>query len=490
MIESLDLAHGMFPVPVPKFQPVAYVSKRMGLEIRKGKSKWWYGRVTFDGRLLFINLGVEIEGTVPQTLRQLGDAKFERSRARAQVAFEKLQEEYQRKSKSIEIVQKIHELKTGYRVASIRLNDIFERWRTVPRRRKASESYVQQLKSLIGRFVSYLAQEAPALKDMAGVQSSHAQGFLHREESRGISNKTYNTALILLRSVFHVLRRESGSPENPFEGIPTKENNYVSRKPFTETELLQIIREAKKDPFIYPIIVTGACTAMRRGDCCLLKVKAVDLDSRFINVATAKTHETVQIPIFPLLEEVLREALPSADGYVFPEQAMMYRTNPDGITLRVKKVLKASGFSALESEDAAARPNLNEATPIKPSLSQHRKTGLRRASIRDFHSFRVTWITLALSAGVPIELVRRVTGHCTTEIVLKHYFRPDAESFRTALASRLPVLAAPAAPKASPPSQTVLTKLSAMNADNWEAMRDEMLKELAKAGNSPLPELQ
>ena len=31
--------------------------------------------------------------------------------------------------------------------------------------------------------------------------------------------------------------------------------------------------------------------------------------------------------------------------------------------------------------------------------------GSRRASVRDFHSFRVTRITLALAAGVPLELV-------------------------------------------------------------------------------------
>ena len=34
------------------------------------------------------------------------------------------------------------------------------------------------------------------------------------------------------------------------------------------------------------------------------------------------------------------------------------------------------------------------------------------------------WYALALAAGVPVELVRRVTGHATVETVLKHYFRP------------------------------------------------------------------
>jgi integrase len=63
-----------------------------------------------------------------------------------------------------------------------------------------------------------------------------------------------------------------------------------------------------------------------------------------------------------------------------------------------------------------------------------------RASARDFHSLRVTWVTLALTTGVPLDLVQRVTGHKTTDIVLKHYFQPGREDFRQALHSATPRL--------------------------------------------------
>ena len=53
----------------------------------------------------------------------------------------------------------------------------------------------------------------------------------------------------------------------------------------------------------------------------------------------------------------------------------------------------------------------------------------------------MTWVTLALTAGVPMELVRRVTGHATADIVLKHYFRPGREEFRQALEAAMPGLA-------------------------------------------------
>ena len=69
-----------------------------------------------------------------------------------------------------------------------------------------------------------------------------------------------------------------------------------------------------------------------------------------------------------------------------------------------------------------------------------REAGQRLASVRDFHSLRVTRVTGALTAGVPLELVHKFTGHKTIDIVLKHYFQPGKEAFRQALQSAMPKL--------------------------------------------------
>jgi hypothetical protein len=92
---------------------------------------------------------------------------------------------------------------------------------------------------------------------------------------------------------------------------------------------------------------------------------------------------------------------------------------------------------------------------LRDSVLRSVRSGwLRRASVRDFHS--LTWVTLALTAGVPLAIVQRVIGHRTTDVVLKHYFRPGQEDFRAALEGAMPksmntsagsALALPAAPR-------------------------------------------
>jgi integrase len=67
-----------------------------------------------------------------------------------------------------------------------------------------------------------------------------------------------------------------------------------------------------------------------------------------------------------------------------------------------------------------------------------RKHGQRAASILDWHAMRTTWVTLALTNGVSMDFVRKVTGHATADIVEKHYFRPSKEQFKAALADSMP----------------------------------------------------
>ena len=74
--------------------------------------------------------------------------------------------------------------------------------------------------------------------------------------------------------------------------------------------------------------------------------------------------------------------------------------------------------------------------------------GRNAASVRDWHTLRARWVTLALTAGVPMELVRKVTGHSTTDIVLRHYFQPGKAAFKDALTSAMPeVLTGQSTPK-------------------------------------------
>jgi integrase len=445
----------------------------MALQLHRGASKWWYGRVRIKGRKISKNLGVEVRGIIPASLAEPGDLAFERSRAKAQAALEKLQLDIKKRGAAEELVQTIHEIRTGVRIRSIALDGVSQRWKALPRRRALSPKYVKQTERWMERFVSFLHDRYPSVKEMADVQVEGAQGFFGAEMTRGVSAKTYNNTLIFLRSCFGSLRKAGGLTENPFDGIPTREEDTVFRKPFNADELAAIVQAATKQPFVQPIIITAICTAMRRGDCCMLLKTAVDLPGRFIQVKTSKTGELVQIPIFPLLYEMLSNLPKSDSPFVFPQQAIKYQLNPDYITDSVRRVFREVGF--FNPEDAASE---EEKKKSRGDIQQARPNGLRKASVRDFHSFRVTWVTLALSAGVPLEIVQKVTGHRTAGIVMKHYFQPGREEFRRTLAGKLPSLIGGRAEPKPIGHAELRARLAAMTAETWDSIRDDLISQL------------
>jgi integrase len=241
-----------------------------------------------------------------------------------------------------------------------------------------------------------------------------AHDWLASLEEQKIAARTYNDKMYILKGFFERTGSDAGVVRNPFAGCLAKVKKTVHRQPFTQEELIEILNHC--DDITRPVVLTAMCTAMRRGDCCRLKWESVDFDAGFVMVKTSKTGEMAEIPLFPVLRAEL-ETRPQDSEYVFPEAEEMYRTNIHGLTWRFKKALKGAGIKDTQRDNENAS---------------------QKSSIKDFHSLRTTWITMALSAGVPMELVRRVTGHSTVEVVLKHYFRPKREEFRHALESSLP----------------------------------------------------
>jgi integrase len=435
----------------------------MTLEIRR-TSKWWYGRWMKDGKRHCACLDVEIFG-------KPGDKEFADSRLDAQKALDKVMGRAQEDKRPEDLVQEIHRVKFGRRIGSVELAGLFDAWLNIPRKRQPKEPYVDWAKRTVKRLVDFCKEEFPRVKEMAAVDKKVAEAFMRYEAARKVSPKTYNAELILLRGAFEHLREDAGMLNNPFGKIVTKDRETIHRRPFTREELTAVVAAAQADALMYPLVIVGACTAMRRGDACLLKWAAVDLKNRYITVKTAKTGETVDIPMFPMLRDVLQahSTTKGKSPYVFPELAALYLRNPDGVNRRLGMVFERAGF--MDTAELEDRKKNNLPVPAEHLGDVHvdREGGLQTANVRGFHSFRVTWITMALTAGVPMELVRRVTGHKGVDVVLKNYFKPGRDDFRQVVEGAMPkLLMSGNGQEEKTPKEKILEICAGMKAKTWK----------------------
>jgi integrase len=333
---------------------------------------------------------------------------------KAQLKLDALKQDAHSRKSAVHHLQELYEIKAGEELTQIALADMAEQWSLLPTKKKRCPLRTGNQLTTIRQFREFIEAKFSQAKTMSQITRKMALAWMKSLDDLGMAGATYNTKLSLLKGIFEKLGPEAGVLTNPFNGIPFHETNTMHRQPFTQAELNAILEHC--DDLLRPVFLTAMCTAMRRGDCAMLKWESVDLESGFISVKTSKTGELAEIPLFPLLRAEL-EKQPRKSIYVFPEAAEMYKANLMGLTWRFKKALKDAGIerTLVERDDA-----------------------MQRASVKDFHSLRTTWITMALSAGVPMELVRRVTGHSTVDVVLKHYFRPGREAFKLALETAMP----------------------------------------------------
>jgi integrase len=248
------------------------------------------------------------------------------------------------------------------------------------------------------------------LRMVSDFETTHAIAWKEWLMGQGHTGRNLNQHLIIARSVFRHVRFVAGIQGNPFDGVTGVQEATVHRAPLSEEQVAAAI--AKVPDHARGVMVCGACTAMRMGDCCRLTWGSVDLDAGFITVKTHKSGARVEIPILPDLAVELKKAGGGGaeDAFVWPEMAEFYRRSPGLVSALFMRAFDRASIS----------------TTVK-------RESKRAANVAGFHALRTTWITRALSAGVPTELVRRVSGHSGVEVVLKHYFQPGRAELKDAI---------------------------------------------------------
>ena len=104
---------------------------------------------------------------------------------------------------------------------------------------------------------------------------------------------------------------------------------------------------------------------------------------------------------------------------MLPEHWEIYKRGADGISWRVKAFLES------------------EAVEIKTTKKVGGRS--RKASVKDVHSLRHTFIYNALVSGVPLPIVQSVVGHVSPEMT--RLYMDHAEAGRKKLEmSKLPIL--------------------------------------------------
>lgn len=306
-------------------------------------------------------------------------------------------------------------------------------------------------------FVEWMGTNAPSVKTMAAVKDDHAVRFIRHLNAQGLTDGRVNKYKRFLKMFFRVMAQVGGGMENPFAGIQTaKQVLQTAKQVFTAEELRRIVSTAEGE--LQTLYLLGIGLGLRLGDCCTLMWGEVDLARRLVFRVPRKTARRGVVVKIGIPYELAAHlaTLPRRGPYVLPELAEAYENgNASVITRRIQAHLEACGVQT-----------------TKPGTGGD--TGKRAVTLKGFHSFRHSYVSLNADAGTPQATMQKLVGHGSPAMTM-HYLTPS-DSMVLKAADSIPHLLAG---EIVEPTREPLPKWAVAiveNATSLKALRAELLK--------------
>lgn len=271
-------------------------------------------------------------------------------------------------------------------------------------KRRFSDSaleYVQILKSTGGKNIKQKAQQIddhliPAFGNLVlnAIDSQRVQMYQATRRNQGMKPSTVNREIATLNHFYACAHEWGWVSSKPYKVSNLKEDNQKILR-FTDDECARLLEAAKNDtdPYSYLFVLVGLNTGMRHGEILGMKFENIDWDRKRLFVESAKAGPRYQ-PLPPVIIEALSNELTDrgvSAGHVF--EADSKTGHRDYMKKQFARIVEAVGL---------------EKSKYTPHVMRH------------------TAITRLIEQGIPIETVRKISGHKTLTMVLRYTHVADA----------------------------------------------------------------
>jgi integrase len=274
--------------------------------------------------------------------------------------------------------------------------------------RQAAEQYLTRSEQGAGKNIKQKRQQledhlVPFFEDkpLIKVSSFDVERFKKARLEAGVTPGTINRELAVLSHLFTRAVEWRWIDHKPVVIKRFKEER--GRITYLTTEqIARLLEAAKQDQNwqVYPFIVIGLETSMRRMEILSIRLEHVDLAKRVIFIPKAKAGAREQ-PITAHLAEFLKGYIEASE----PGQEWLFlaKDSKTGHTVSIEKAFRR----------VVAAAGLNPKEVVR-------------------HTLRHTAITHLVQAGVDLPTVQRISGHKTLQMVVR-YSHQNGEHIRAAM---------------------------------------------------------
>jgi integrase len=237
-----------------------------------------------------------------------------------------------------------------------------------------------------------------AQASIASASVAEIESWRNAELAAGVSGKTANIGLGIVRAAFNAAKRRGEILHNPCDAIFKVAERSDEREPFTDADVAALLRTASGTDWQGAVLV-AAWTGLRLADVAALTWRNVDLTAGTLTVTPNKTDKQI---VQPMAGE-LRDFLTSRAAGV--GKAPLFPTLAGRIT-------GSNGANAGLSNEFARL--MSRAEVVAP-MGREKKGRGRQMRTKSFHSLRHTFVSRLANADVSADVRKALAGHDSDE---------------------------------------------------------------------------
>ncbi len=315
-------------------------------------------------------------------------------------------------AKARQVINEIVERTTGETLCFNTTREWLETWLAGKTRARAKNTGLRY-KLAINAFLDHLGAKAD--KTIAAVMMRDMLNFRDHRRDSGVSPRTANHDVEVVRSAFNSARKQGLITTNPAEAVEMLKVENEERVAFTAQQVSALIHAATDE--WKGVILFGFYTGARLGDVTKMRWESIDLQTKLIRFTAQKTQKRVLIPLHPSLEAQLLKIPGVGRAYLFPSLANKITAGKAGLSRQFARIMKKAGIEA-GNFNAVDEGQESKGKRIVPRLS--------------FHSLRHSFNSVLANAGIPQEVRMKLTGHSSAEIN-KAYTHHEMKPLRAAI---------------------------------------------------------
>lgn len=259
-------------------------------------------------------------------------------------------------------------------------------------------------------------------KEVGEIRVRCIRNFLSKLSGRNYSNKTINEYLIVLRGIFQFLMEDEEIIKDPTALIKNRTTVIREPDPFTKSELSRLLAvKVSKTLSEQALFKLGLYTGLRVSELLALAWEDVDWEKGKLHVCRAKVDGILKTPktrrskrtieLTPRAIEILKELMPiSGDSR---------RTKAYKVICEDNHTVKTERLQMIFLNSKTGKPIARDSHYCKYFWKPFLK--LAGVRYRPPNICRHTWASQMLTAGIPTAWISDQLGHCSEQMLYRHY---------------------------------------------------------------------